>query len=908
MKAFPVIIIFVALSTLCHVNALLEPKYLTVLEGSKVVLKCDYEGGNPNQVLWVKRKLGVMSLDGSDFFTIARTLDPNLPNAYQLESDGTSSSLIMEDAAMGDLEREHPGLYKCVIDLFREIKFHVSIVKNDLACRWVDIARGKDEDTFLMGSFHYIECTITKDRQPNGLLQFSLIVGDEVVETVHVYGEDLWKQNTNVATPRFKLSPIEAYHGQSVQIALKLNTFGSGVGETLLKVTVAERLRLSYDIRIHCVPSQIYVKSAVKDVSPGLVSVPEVAVQRPPNALPHCLVYSSAPFQQERAVFWRVQGEELRESFSGTDNEFVGPFVSEDNMVEKGDDSHETVYLVNITKSLAESLLWGNSTFDASIRDLNRNVSATLTLETHFEPRLVCRDNAVFQLPSSDASASPFLFCSFVSQPPVKNVSMSADFTTVHLRPRWRISSRSPYIDQSNDFEDFGSRHYVSLSGPHFEIILPKSLTKADIRQFVSSFDDSFARSDGSGDWISWRGSPFVSLTQNQPEPEHGKMNAILESLEETNAGIESVSEETLNHEEQTNDVVDPTMEEAEDGADIGNGSAGFGSVGDGSAVVPSHSLSAIEDEVDFRRRRKRDVGKVAFRIKRIVADNKTIVPGNSTPNSDLKTNDVVAPESKEFKMIYDSIPSPAIFPGTDFTMLFKANAIFRVGNYERAVDFRLPSIRLHYRDALRCDGPVFPNSLKYKISCFSLSMPIVNLSSISIMSTSEEFASSIAGRIVRTMNGFDVNVEVDEDRFGYRRLREQRFDLIVRLDDSFGSQVKSVKIDFANLPLRPAASQDLDPEGNGAKQEGANKDGAAKEGKLRLPEIQRMADIGKVAEDGGDGRPPTMVANMMQKKWFLPVIGIVSGFTVLVVAIAIYAGVRKRAARPDRMERHRVG
>ena len=47
------------------------------------------------------------------------------------------------------------------------------------------------------------------------------------------------------------------------------------------------------------------------------------------------------------------------------DNEFVGPFVSEDDMVEKGDDSHETVYLVNITKSLAESLLWGNSTFDA---------------------------------------------------------------------------------------------------------------------------------------------------------------------------------------------------------------------------------------------------------------------------------------------------------------------------------------------------------------------------------------------------------------------------------------------------------------------------------------------------------------------------------------------------------------
>ena len=137
----------------------------------------------------------------------------------------------------------------------------------------------------------------------------------------------------------------------------------------------------------------------------------------------------------------------------------------------------------------------------------------------------------------------------------------------------------------------------------------------------------------------------------------------------------------------------------------------------------------------------------------------------------------------------------------------------------------------------------------------------IVNLSSISIKSTSEEFASSIAGRIVRTMNGFDVNVEVDEDRFGYRRLREQRFDLIVRLDDSFGSQEKSVKIDFGNLPLRPAASQGLDPEGN-----------------------------------------------MMQKKWFLPVIGIISGLAVLVVAIAIYAGVRKRAARPDRMERHRVG
>ena len=364
MKAFPVIISIVALS-FCNVDAL-PPNNYTVLEGSKVVLRCDYEGADPNQLLWVRGKLGTMSLDGSDFFTIARTLDPDLHRAYKIESDGRSSSLIMEDAAISDPQRQHPGLYKCVIDLYREVKYHVSIVKNDLTCRLVGDAEGTtDANTYAVGSLMEIECTITKDREPSGRLEFSLSVGKEVVQTVFFYGETLWKKQTDVATIRFQLSLKETYHGQSVQVALALNTFNPEVGKSQLKLVVAERLQLSYNIRLQCFLFHFHLESDTVDVSSGKVAVlVDADIQCLPNPRPYCLIFSAAPFESERTVSWQLRAK-LDDMFLRLDGKLDGlSLLDDDVLVVPHDFTNETVYRMNVTKSLAYALILGDSILD----------------------------------------------------------------------------------------------------------------------------------------------------------------------------------------------------------------------------------------------------------------------------------------------------------------------------------------------------------------------------------------------------------------------------------------------------------------------------------------------------------------------------------------------------------------
>lgn len=256
MKAFPVIVGLVALLTFCSVDAApvrapttphygtkpdhsAPPQYYTVMNGSRVVLKCDYDGDHPNQVLWVQGKSGVVPWDHADFFTIARTSDPDLRGGYHVESNDHSSSLIMEEATVDGSNSGRPGCYKCVVDLSKESHFHVSVVENDLFC-WLVGAAGRD--TFPVGTFLDIECGITRDREPFGKLEFSLSVGNETVQTIDVYGVTFEIANDTIATVHFKLWLKESYHGQNVHVALKLNNFGAEVGETALKYVVAERL------------------------------------------------------------------------------------------------------------------------------------------------------------------------------------------------------------------------------------------------------------------------------------------------------------------------------------------------------------------------------------------------------------------------------------------------------------------------------------------------------------------------------------------------------------------------------------------------------------------------------------------------------------------------------------------
>ena len=87
MKAFSVIILIPTLSLLLIISnpvAAIAKTYLTVKHGSPATLTCVFEKPNPGQVLWVRGKLGLMSLDGEDFFTMATQLDPKLVSTYRI--------------------------------------------------------------------------------------------------------------------------------------------------------------------------------------------------------------------------------------------------------------------------------------------------------------------------------------------------------------------------------------------------------------------------------------------------------------------------------------------------------------------------------------------------------------------------------------------------------------------------------------------------------------------------------------------------------------------------------------------------------------------------------------------------------------------------------------------------------
>ena len=89
MKAFSVIILIPTLLLILIIPNLVaaignKKTYLTVKHGSPATLMCVFDNPNPNQVLWVRGKLGLMSLDGEDFFTMATQLDPKLHSNYRL--------------------------------------------------------------------------------------------------------------------------------------------------------------------------------------------------------------------------------------------------------------------------------------------------------------------------------------------------------------------------------------------------------------------------------------------------------------------------------------------------------------------------------------------------------------------------------------------------------------------------------------------------------------------------------------------------------------------------------------------------------------------------------------------------------------------------------------------------------
>ena len=302
MKASPIIRLTATalLAAVCLSPATAAPKrattYYTVLEGSKVVLECPFKKENPGQVLWVKGKMGVMSLDGEDFYSMAQMLDPKLGLTYSLESDDSSSSLVINEAVMNDQDLQHAGLYKCIIDLYDETKFELAVLKRDFRCRFVGPLIGlSPDDPIRVGTDVQIECSVTKDKSPTGKVDFSLFIGEEEVDSTTVMGDDLWKEGSNVAKVRYNVTMKESHLDRAMVAKVKIDLKGDD-----LTTTISDQLRLTYDIRVDCPHSQFFILGADEDDYDD--------EENHPSLLPHCLVRTAAPLQSRRRVDWVIRG------------------------------------------------------------------------------------------------------------------------------------------------------------------------------------------------------------------------------------------------------------------------------------------------------------------------------------------------------------------------------------------------------------------------------------------------------------------------------------------------------------------------------------------------------------------------------------------------------------------------
>ena len=175
--------------------------------------------------------------------------------------------------------------------------------------------------------------------------------------------------------------------------------------------------------------------------------------------------------------------------------------------------------------------------------------------------------------------------------------------------------------------------------------------------------------------------------------------------------------------------------------------------------------------------------------------------------------------------------------------------------------------------------------------------------------------------------------------------LRNSRFRVVVRIEEGKSSSSSSwkdadVEIDFRFLPTVPDVADDEDPQNNQDpfEEDNSNRiisvvpndedndngqtygEDPANEANEFDENGERRMDVGEIGKSaqagGGDRRRPSEAGldAVMDKPWFFPVVGVVGAIAVLTVAVAVYAGIRRRAASADdapaggRMDRHRVG
>jgi len=224
-------------------------KHVTVKHGAPVALKCEFHRPNPAQVLWVRGRLGLMSLDGEEFFSIAKTLDPKLDREYRLEctkswesptassysddddddddDDTYSASTLIIDSADVD-NWDHANPYRCVVDIFHELRFELAIVKDDLKCWragsvepfvWM-LASDLPWENVAVGDKFEIECSVTKDTSGFGKIDFVLLVGGQPIVFHTVDGASMQRNITNVAKTTFSVTVDRSFEGKNVSVAI----------------------------------------------------------------------------------------------------------------------------------------------------------------------------------------------------------------------------------------------------------------------------------------------------------------------------------------------------------------------------------------------------------------------------------------------------------------------------------------------------------------------------------------------------------------------------------------------------------------------------------------------------------------------------------------------------------------
>jgi len=918
-RIFPVLILaLMAASCLCAYVRKRNTKYYTVLDNSPAVLRCDFpkKVEYPQQVMWVKGKISIMSLDGEDFHTMAERLDPKMAQNYRLEAGEDYTSLIIPKAYIANPDVDHPGLYKCVVDNFYEQRYELSVVKNDLRC----IVKNSDQirEPALVGTKLLIHCSVTKDRVPKGSLNFTLLLDGVNSASRFVSGKNLYDEVTNVAKVNFTLDLTKALHGKRVEVRLEINEFDQGRNEEEMpKVGVVEKLRLTHGFSVDCPKNQLYIVDSVAradahiagQVHKVMANYDEASQALP---IPYCDVASEAHLSFPYRVDWVSRDN---------DTEVAVSFIDENTgkIAEK--------YRVYLEKKHADAFAAkSQSRLRLSIADFDSSsVFDDTDLDFKSSPYLSCRfkrDGSVIETlslqvgPESDLR-SFVIFCQVISAFDVKSVMVKSPTRPI-LDPAISVSlHRSEQPDEVDADE---------RPAPSFEI----SFLRGNETANEEAFFDSFIFPPANDVEVDWKAQALEQVEarseveEEVPEPK--------EQLENSVDKISFAKVSSVGTASSINKTGSPEYEDKENQMD----------------ATKSTATADLKDMVGLSENTEDDFENAVGPVVDASTDLNTLTTATAAAEV---TNLTSADVDKELESKSDGKQSLSRtrrdITDSDDEVAFKisekgklegfprvalsVDIVYQAGPQLLYLAYKLPVVSVNYAPSLLCDETASPTKLPFAFHCSYPAIPNIDFSRASVFA-SPEFAGRLFGRFRRTADGFSIDASVLGDKSEEKgsddnsvaralveELRGRKENLAVRVETSDARVLQNVvALDFSDLeeiPLSALIVAGKEPEvvisEPGKQIPGSNgKGGPVKrpgEDEPKRGGDVRTGEIGKSAQQGGaDG----FVGKMMKKDWFLPVVGAVGGVVCLALGVAVYAGMRRRARddAPARMDAHIVG